>query len=109
MPVWHELAAIEQSLLIAASREQTLDQACVSWSLPPPRLFDVQVMRTAARGLVDRGLIGFYLVQDGYPDLTTSELTAVLAANACWDSTRPDARGIGLYLTPAGEDVVLGP
>ena len=106
--VWDDLDAVEQSLMAVASREHTLDRACVSWSQRPRGHSEIAMTQHSAHRLVEKGLIGFYRVGDGYPDLTAEELATVFQENTYWDLSHLHAHGVGLFLTEAGEDVVLG-
>lgn len=106
--VWDDLDAVEQSLLAVAAREQTLDRACASWAQRARGRSEIGMTKHSARRLLDKGLIGFYRIRDGYPDLTDDELCAVFQENSYWDLNHPSAHGVGLYLTAPGEDVVLG-
>jgi hypothetical protein len=106
---WDDLDAVEQSLLVVAAREHTLGHACASWSAQPLRRGDVEMTMHAARRLLDFGLIGFYRVENGYPDLCDGDLKFVLGDQSHWECGHDQARGVGLYLTNAGEDLVLGP
>lgn len=106
--VWDDLDAVEQSLLAVAAREHTLDRACASWAQRARGRSEISMTMHSARRLLDRGLIGFFRVGEGYPDLTDDELCAVFQVNTYWDHSHLHAHGVGLYLTTAGEDVVLG-
>ena len=106
--VWDDLDAVEQSLLAVAAREHTLDRACASWAQRARGRSEISMTKHSARRLLDRGLIGFFRVGEGYPDLTDDELCAVFQVNSYWDHSHLHAHGVGLYLTTAGEDVVLG-
>jgi hypothetical protein len=59
--------------------------------------------------LFDSGLIGFYRVDDGYPDLGEVDVRLVFADQSHWDCEQQNASQVGVFLTTAGEDVVLGP
>lgn len=107
--VWDDLDPVEQSLLAAASQERTLDHACASWTDRPRRRRDIERTRAAAAKLFDHGLIGFYRVADGYPDLTDADRATIFRSNTFWDRDHCDAAVVGLFLTTAGEEVVLGP
>jgi len=63
----------------------------------------------AARRLLQLGFIGFYRVDDGYPDLCDRDLSVVFGDQSHWECGQDNARSVGLYLTTAGEDLVLGP
>lgn len=109
LPRWDDLDAVEQSLLVVASQERTLANACASWSPSPRRRTEIEHTRSAAARLLHRGLIGFYRVDDGYPDLSESDVDTVLRGYTHWDCGHTDAGIVGLFLTTAGEDLVLGP
>jgi hypothetical protein len=106
---WDDLDAVEQSLLVVAAREHTLGHACASWSAQPLRRADVEMTMQAATRLLDYGFIGFYRVENGYPDLCEGDLNVVLGDRSHWECGHDQARRVGLYLTTAGEDLVLGP
>ena len=106
---WDDLGLIEQTLLVVASREQTLENACSAWSHSPHLCGDIQRTMVAAQELHRCGLIGFYRVRDGYPDLDADEIGTVLSAACYWESTRLESPGVGLYLTTSGEDVMIEP
>jgi hypothetical protein len=107
--VWDDLDAVEQSLLAVAAREHTLDHACASWAALPPRRGDVEMTMQAAGRLLALGFIGFYRVQDGYPDVCDQDLRLVFCDQSHWQCGQENAGRVGLYLTTAGEDLVLGP
>jgi hypothetical protein len=104
-----DLDAVEQSLLVVSAREHTLGHACACWSAQPLRRGDVEMTMHAAGRLLDFGVIGFYRVEDGYPDLCDGELKFVLGDQSRWECGHDQARGVGLHLTNAGEDLVLDP
>jgi hypothetical protein len=106
---WDDLDAVEQSLLAVAAREHTLGHACASWSAQPLRRGDLDITMQAAGRLLDLGFIGFYRVENGYPDLGDRDLRLVLGDHSHWECGQRNARLTGLYLTTAGEDLVLGP
>lgn len=106
---WDDLDAVEQTILMVAAREHTLDQACAAWSDHPDRPADMRLTKTTAVAQFHRGLIGFYRVDDGYPDLSSNDLATVLAGHSYWDARHGNSRLVGMYLTTAGEDTVLGP
>ena len=108
-PCWDDLDAIEQSLLVVAARERMLDQACPAWADRPRRDGAIELTKQAARGLLHRGLIGFFRVSEGYPDLSENDLGLVFRGRSYWDCADENSRQVGLFLTTAGEDVVLGP
>ena len=101
------LDTVEHHVLIAAYREHSLDHACASWSAQPYRPADVNATRLAAQRLLARGLIGIYLVQDGYPDAGPVELARIIDDDAFWCCDNPRSRDAGLNLTTAGEDLIL--
>jgi hypothetical protein len=105
---WDDLDAVEQSLIAVAAREHTLDRACVSWSQRPRGHSEIAMTKHSAQALLNKGLIGFYRLEDGDPDLTQEELRTVFQENTYWDLGHVHAHGVGLFLTEAGEDVVLG-
>jgi len=107
--VWDDLDAVEQSLLAVAAREHTLDGACASWAAQPLRRGDIEMTVRAAGRLHQLGLIGFYRIADGYPDLCDPDLQPVLNDPSQWECGNDTARRVGLYLTTSGEDLVLGP
>ena len=110
--VWDDLDAIEQSLLAVAAGERTLDLACTSWAAPPLRGGVLKMTMRAAGRLHELGLIGFYRIEDGYPDLGEHELNLVFSDRSHWECGPDDAGRlgrVGMYLTTAGEDLVLGP
>jgi hypothetical protein len=59
----------------------------------------------AASSLVDLGLIWFYRVVDGYPDLTATEVSRLCGDSVHWQATDADCQQVGLYLTDCGEEI----
>jgi hypothetical protein len=106
---WDDLDPIEQSLLVVASRDYILGRACGSWAQRPRRPIAMEMTRHAAIKLFKKGLIGFYRVDVGYPDLAEADVERVLADQRYWDCDHQNASQVGVYLTTAGEEVVLGP
>jgi len=106
--VWADLDAVEQSLLVVASQERTLDHVCEFWTQRAQGRSEIAITIYSARRLFDDGLIGFYRVGEGYPDLTDAELGSVFEGHTFWDRGHDNARSVGVYLTTTGEDVVLG-
>ena len=106
---WDDLDPIEQSLLVVAARERTLDHACSSWAERPSQPIAIAMTKRSAVKLFDNGLVGFYRVEVGYPDLSEVDVRLVLVDNSYWDREQKNACRVGLFLTTAGEDVVLGP
>ena len=106
---WDGLDPIEQTLLVVASQEYTLGRACGSWAHRPRRPIAIEMTKHAAIKLFDKGLIGFYRVDDGYPDLGVRDVERVFADQSHWDCDHQNSDQVGIYLTTAGEDVVLGP
>lgn len=107
--VWDDLDPVEQSLLGVASREHTLDHACASWTDRPGRRREIELTKAAARKLFNHDLIGFYRVDDGYPDLSDSDRSTIFRGITYWDKNHCDAAMVGIFLTTAGEEIVLGP
>ncbi len=107
--VWDDLDPIEQSLLGVASQERTLDHACASWTNRPRRRREIELTKAAAERLFQRGLIGFYRVEDGYPDLADTDRVTIFRGISYWDQNHSDACMVGLFLTTTGEEVVLSP
>lgn len=101
---WRQLDGTEQQLLVVAVREYTLDHATDPSAGPSG---DIAASRGAGQRLLQLGLIGFYEVTDGYPDLTGAKLDLVLREDSWWDSTNDASRRVGVYLTTSGEDLVL--
>ena len=106
---WDRLGPIEQSLLVVASRDDTLDRACGSWAHRPRRPIAIEMTKQAAAMLFENGLIGFYRVDDGYPDLSEVDVRMVFTDRTYWDCEHVNAHQAGMFLTTAGEDVVRGP
>ena len=106
---WDNLNAVEQMILVVASREHTLQHACVSWADQPGRLAEIELTKAVASTLNHRGLIGFYRVDDGYPDLSSQDLSTVFTGHSYWDARHANSRRVGMFLTTVGEDTVLGP
>jgi hypothetical protein len=48
-------------------------------------------------------------VDDGYPDLSDSERSTIFRGITYWDTNHGDAALVGIFLTTAGEEIVLGP
>ena len=69
----------------------------------------MEMTKHAAIKLFDKMLISFYRVDDGYPDLGVPEVERVFADQSHWDCDHQHSGQVGIYLTTAGEDVVLGP
>jgi hypothetical protein len=103
---WRQLDAIEQQLLVIASRDSILDQA-TSWSDQPATADEINATRLAAGRLYQLALIGFFLVTDGYPDVSSQELETVLGDCSFWQCDNECAQRVGMFLTTAGEDLVL--
>ncbi len=106
---WDDLDAVEQTILMVAAQERTLKHACASWSEQPGRTSDIELTRGAAQTQYNRGLIGFYRVDDGYPDLSSKDLATVFGSPSYWDVCHVNSGRVGMFLTTAGEDTVLGP
>jgi len=106
---WDDLDPIEQTLLVVASQEYTLGRACGSWATRPRRPIAMEMTKHAAIKLFDKGLIGFFRVDVGYPDLGMPDVERVFADQSHWDCDHQNSDHVGIYLTTAGEDVVLGP
>ena len=68
-----------------------------------------ELTKAAARRLFNHDLIGFYRVDDGYPDLSDSERSTIFRGITYWDKNHGDAALVGIFLTTAGEEIVLGP
>lgn len=102
---WEQLGFLEQNLLLAALAEKPLWVTCAGVE----GLLDgdsVVALRLAARRLVDLGLIWFYRVEEGYPDLTPAEADELCADDRHWDPRLEDCTSFGLYLTEHGEGVM---
>ena len=106
---WDDLDPVEQSLLVVAAKESTLDQACASWAGQPRRPAAVELTKSVALSMYRAGLIGFYRIDDGYPDMSDTDLTRVFQGRTYWDAGHVNSRRVGVFLTAAGEDTVLGP
>jgi hypothetical protein len=117
--VWDDLDAIEQSLLTVAAGERTLDLACTSWAAPPLSRGVVKMTMRAAGRLHELGLIGFYRIEDGYPDLGEHELGLVFSDRSHWECGPDDAGRVDIpcrlmssrsdcLVLPSGLFVVLG-
>ena len=106
---WDDLSAVEQTILMVAAQERTLEHACASWSEHPGRTSDIELTRGTAMTLYKNGLIGFYRVDDGYPDLSTKDLATVFNTRSYWDAGHSNSSRVGVFLTTSGEDTVLGP
>ncbi len=94
---WDTLADDEQDLILAASTDGPLWALCDSRSAVE--------LHSAAGRLVARGLIWFYLLEDGYPDLTPAQVCDVCTDPRWWDVGGTRCYEVGVYLTEAGESV----
>lgn len=107
MAAFADLDEIEQAVLVTASEEGLLWEACAEWSRDPSRRTSEDVGRTrrAAVALVERRLVWMYRVEDGNPDLDEAEVQSILGDGRAWvhDSEWPN--DVALYLTPAGEAI----
>lgn len=101
IPAWEELTAAEQHLLLAALAEKPLWLARVS-SDDSGVGAPAAVLRVAARRMVEFGLVWFYRLEQGYPDVTAVEVDRLCADDVHW-RTSHDGHRYGLYLTDAGE------
>lgn len=101
---WEQLTGLEQNLVLAAFAEKQLWVPCASLAdgSDPNARFALQL---AARHLVDLGLVWFYRLCDGYPDLTAAEVDCLCDDDRMWDVTGDGCHWVGLYLTDIGEDI----
>lgn len=69
---------------------------------------DVATTQQATRRLLALGLVRFYRVTEGNPDLSNDEVDAVFANARFWVHDQGGTHDIALYLTDAGEQVRRG-
>jgi hypothetical protein len=101
---WEGLTYLEQNLLLAAVAEKPLWMPCASVA-DERDTSPAESLRTAASRLVDLGLVWFYRVVDGYPDLTAAEVAGLCGDSIHWHATDADCQQVGLYLTDCGEEI----
>lgn len=103
-PVWQQFTYLEQNLLLAAFAEKPLWVPCASTADEHGHSAEPG-LREAAIRMVRSGLVWFYRLDDGYPDLTPAEVDEVCSDSELWDADDEACHQIGLYLTDRGETV----
>jgi hypothetical protein len=100
---WEDLGGIAQNLLLAALAERPLSVVCRSRYDGEP--LHGKELQEAAALLVGAGLLWFYRIEDGYPDLTEEETERLLADVGVWTCDTGLCSAYGMYLTDVGEAV----
>ena len=110
MVAWSDLDGVARSILIIASEEGLIWEACAAWVPEPSDRGADQIERTrhAVAQLMLLGLIRMYRLAEGHPDLVEAEVVSVMNDYRPWVFDQGGPHDVALYLTELGETVYSG-
>ncbi|GAA1807784.1 hypothetical protein GCM10009835_28510 [Planosporangium flavigriseum] len=107
---WPDLDDVAQNVMIIASEEGVIWEACASWVPEPGHRGTAEIERTrsSVAQLVQLGLVRMYRLSAGNPDLTDVEVVSVMNDQRRWVYDQGGSHDVALYLTDLGETVYRG-